>query len=371
MKKIIINKTVIAAAVSLTFAPMAMADTGAETSGYPFSIAFSGGAMKMAASVETYAPAWLSEYGPDFPGPVTFSNNPDWGHMRAVSLSWAPNPSWRISGAYRYGKSSATPQVSSQEFVAGGVYPGIKYATDPTDVVYVESDPNHWVGDAQIQEEFELVEFKVGRDMGIGIAHGVASTLSVGVRYAELRSVTRTNMDGVPDRYSPALFDLLDIYPDIPERHYTRYIHASTAQRDFKGYGPTLSWESGLRLLGDPVQGQVSLDWMLGIAVLFGEQTSHQEEKRLARYYQGSVPVTNPTSVPYDDTVSTSRSKDVIVPQLSLDLGMSYAIQRVQVSLRYSWERYYDAIDGGLDTRKTYDRTVQGPVAQISIGFGD
>jgi iron complex outermembrane receptor protein len=371
MKNIIMNKTLIAAAVGLAFAPMAMADTGAEASGYPFRIAFSGGAVKMAAPAETYAPAWLSEYGPDFPGPVTFSNDPDWGHLREARLTWSPNPSWKVVGAYRYGKASAASQGYADEFVKGGSFPGLKYASDPTDVTYRESLPNHWAGSANVEEEFESVDFKVGRNVGIGFGSGSSSVLSVGVRYAELRSAIQIDMDGVPNRYSPEVFEYVDYFPNVPERHYTRYVHSSSAERTFEGYGPTLSWESGLRLLGDPVQGQVMVDWTLTGGVLFGEQASSHDENRLARYYHGNAQIENPTSVPYDETVSTIRSKDVTVPQLSLELGLSYAIQRVQVSLRYSWERYYGAIDGGLAERKTYDRTIQGPVAQISIGFGE
>ncbi len=370
MKNIIMNKTLIAAAVSLAFAPMAMADTGAEAPGYPFRIAFSGGAMKMAAPVETYAPAWLSEYGADFPGPLTFSNDPDWGHLREASLTWSPNPAWTVVGAYRYGKASAASRAAGYEFVPGGLRAGFKYETDPTDVTYEASLPNNWIGDVQIQEELEVVDFKLGRDIGIGGSKGVASVISVGVRYAELRSSTQTDMDGIPSRYSPALFDT-GLFPSLPERHHTHYRHRSSAQRDFEGYGPTLSWESGMGLLGDPQQGRVMMDWALAGGVLFGEQTSLHEEKRAGRYYHAGASVLNPTSVLYDETVVTSRSKDATVPHLSLALGLSYEIQRVQVSLRYSWERYFDAIDGGLAERKTYDRTVQGPVAQVSIGFGE
>jgi iron complex outermembrane receptor protein len=255
--------------------------------------------------------------------------------------------------------------------VPGGSWPGFKYATDPTNVYYEPSQDNHWIGNVQVQEEFEVVDFKVGRDIGIGGSQSRASVFSVGVRYAELRSATQTNMDGIPARYSPELYDTMEIYPDIPERHYTHYKSAANTQRDFEGYGPTLSWESGLRLLGDPKQGQIMVDWTLVGGVLFGEQTSRYEEKRAARYYRGVAQVLDPTSVLYDETVVTPRSKDATVPHLSLALGLSYEIQRVQVSLRYSWERYFDAIDGGLAERKTYDRTVQGPVAQVSIGFGE
>lgn len=372
MKKISMRKTVIAAAVTLGFSPAAMADSTT----YPFSIAVGGGATRVDAGAEPYAPDWLSRYSTTFPGPVSFANEPDWGHQRQLTLSWAPTEAWRVTGAYRYGKAGTASRGSGYEHVPGGYAAGFKYATDPTDVRYVESEPNHWIGHVRIQEEIEVVDFKVGRDIGIGSFNGVgASVLSLGLRYAELQSTTSTDLDGTPDRYSPALFDedaIASIVTNLPKRHFTQYTHASVVRRDFEGYGPSLSWQSAVGLLGDPQQGQVTLDWMLGTGVLFGEQTVQREEKRLARYYRGKEVLHSafPTSVTYDETASSTRSRNATVPHLSLELGLSYAIQRMQLSLRYSWERYYGAIDGGADARKNYDRTVQGPMAQLVIGFG-
>ena len=36
----------------------------------------------------------------------------------------------------------------------------------------------------------------------------------------------------------------------------------------------------------------------------------------------------------------------------------------------YRWERYFKAIDAGIDTRKTYDRQFDVPYVKVSVGFG-
>ena len=68
--------------------------------------------------------------------------------------------------------------------------------------------------------------------------------------------------------------------------------------------------------------------------------------------------------------VVRSREDDVTVPNLTLELGLSYTIDRVKVSTGYSYDRFFDAIDGGFDEPKQYDRTIQGPYFKLSLGFG-
>ena len=42
----------------------------------------------------------------------------------------------------------------------------------------------------------------------------------------------------------------------------------------------------------------------------------------------------------------------------------------MKVSTGYSYDRFFDAIDGGIDEAKQYDRTIHGPYLKLSIGFG-
>ena len=58
------------------------------------------------------------------------------------------------------------------------------------------------------------------------------------------------------------------------------------------------------------------------------------------------------------------------VPLAGASLGLSYDIDRVKIGAGYRFERYFDAIDGGIDEAKQYDRDIHGPYFKLSVGFG-
>jgi hypothetical protein len=147
-----------------------------------------------------------------------------------------------------------------------------------------------------------------------------------------------------------------------------------SADRDFEGFGPTLGLSGSADLLGNADTGKVDLDWSLTGAVLFGRQSADVEGLATDSFY--SAPgISNyiqrpaPTSVTPTD-YGGSRSHRATVPSLGGSLGLSYSVGRVGISTGYSWERYFDVIDGGINDRQTYDRTIQGPFLKLKVGFG-
>ncbi|HEX5775361.1 MAG TPA: Lpg1974 family pore-forming outer membrane protein, partial [Caulobacteraceae bacterium] len=64
------------------------------------------------------------------------------------------------------------------------------------------------------------------------------------------------------------------------------------------------------------------------------------------------------------------RSDDVTVPFADLTVGLTYEVGRVRVGAGYRWERYFDAVDSGIEETKDADRTIDGPFFRIAIGFG-
>jgi hypothetical protein len=50
--------------------------------------------------------------------------------------------------------------------------------------------------------------------------------------------------------------------------------------------------------------------------------------------------------------------------------GVSFRYSRAKLSLGYRADFFFGAMDGGIDTRATYDRNFYGPFATISIGLG-
>ena len=59
-----------------------------------------------------------------------------------------------------------------------------------------------------------------------------------------------------------------------------------------------------------------------------------------------------------------------MVPSLTANLGVSYAIGGFKVSGGYRIERYFDALDGGIEERRDVDRQYDGPYFKVSVGFG-
>jgi hypothetical protein len=288
----------------------------------------------------------------------------DWGDTREVKVTYAPPTGWRVSGAYRFGKTnSEAARGNGYQAVPGG------YAIN-TVPKYKRSlytpPPNYWRGAASGTEEHAIADFAVGREVGFGAwSEGVHTTLGVGIRGAKFKSTAFTQMVGVPDHYVPSEFHNLP--PSGPQPYHTIYRTALTSAREFQGAGPSVDWETSVRLWGDEERGHADLDWTASGGVLFGKQSVDSREDRLGDYYYGTF--ATPT-VLYNTPVERHRSDSATVPNLSLTLGVSYTVDRIKVSTGYSYDRFFKAIDGGVDTHASYDRTIDGPYFKIAIGFG-
>ena len=153
------------------------------------------------------------------------------------------------------------------------------------------------------------------------------------------------------------------------ETHWNANWTSLESTREFEGLGPAVSWESAIRLAGSDETGHADLEWRLGGGVLFGKQTTESTEDRYQLYHH-SEGLKYGETVTEDEVIPRQREKDVTVPNLSLDLGVSYTVDRVKVSTGYAYDRFFDAIDGGWRKATDYDRTIQGPYLRLSLGFG-
>lgn len=84
------------------------------------------------------------------------------------------------------------------------------------------------------------------------------------------------------------------------------------------------------------------------------------------KHSQGVLPTLYPTRVH-----NVSRSRSVIVPNAGGFAAVSPRFPNAKISLGYRIDAFFSAIDGGVDTRRTYDRDFYGPFATISISLGD
>jgi hypothetical protein len=192
--------------------------------------------------------------------------------------------------------------------------------------------------------------------------------VSGGLRYAELKSRSDVSLSGTPDWIVPATNFIF-----LTSAQHHEYEGEMTADRSFDGFGPMIAWDASAALFEQRDVGRVGVDWSVSAGVLFGHQKASVSGGESFAYWADQrwgdfpEPATDQGSTPLD---VAPRSKSVTVPVLDLSLGLSYKVDRFNVGAGYSWERYFDAIDGGIAEHKSYDRTVDGPYFKVSVGFG-
>jgi outer membrane receptor protein involved in Fe transport len=339
----------------------------------PVVVELGGGVGRVDNQSDIYAPAWMDIYDAAFPLDQSFQNKKtDWGDMRSVKVTYQPDANWSISGSYRFGKMKRFIKEADYEHVQGGLQQ-VTPISGPKYDRYVASPDNHFRGGDRDTEEYEIADFAVGRDVGFGAfgAHG-RSTLSLGLRHADLTSTSKVSLDGVPDRFASEYISFLDAISGRNPWTFSSYTSSLETKRSFKGAGPTLTWDGAWGLWCDDERGHADVDWSVGGGVLFGRQAMDSSEDSLGNYFKSSLfnfPAGRTGLYDYEN-IPRHRSDDATVPNLSLALGLSYGIDRIKVSTGYSFERFYDAIDGGIDKAKQYDRTIQGPYFKIAVGFG-
>ena len=334
---------------------------------YPFQIELGGQVSRLDGGAEIYNP-WV-------PAALVASPNVqdedlDWGDVRDLKLTYVLDSGWRASAAVRYGNTNAHLRGAAYEGV-----PGWTFINANANSFYNQRD-NHAITDVKDNEEYKVADFMVGKEIGIGAwGESARSVASVGVRYAAFESTTHVGMDGIVDAFNDSVISgqFGNKYGVEHWQHFQTFLDS---RREFEGTGPAASWESAIQLAGDANSGHVNLDWKMGGAVLFGKQTMESAEDRLSEYHRSEAAglVSSGTFVTtfYDDEepILRAREDDVTVPNLTIELGLSYTIDRIKVSTGYSYDRFFDVIDGGFDEAKQYDRTIHGPYLKLSVGFG-
>ncbi|HEX5775355.1 MAG TPA: TonB-dependent receptor, partial [Caulobacteraceae bacterium] len=253
---------------------------------YPLTVELGGQVQRHEANNTFMEPSFNGE----FEGPLNLFDEAqdadlDWGDGREVKVTWRPGSGpWSASAGLRYGKTngSATPQAQV-ETKSACVYnaPDVcQYLlTNPKYANYVYfSLTNH--ADASIfdREEHQLIDFAVGYDIGIGGLN--RSTVSAGMRRARLESTTNGNMRGTPDWVLEDGF----VVPGAPVTH-TVYDAWATADREFEGWGPVVSWDAAYPLVSFEAGGRFDIDWSISGGMLFGERDTVVTAEERARFY--------------------------------------------------------------------------------------
>jgi len=353
---------------------------------YPYRVEFYGDYGRTSGGREILASAGVALFPADHPyRPV--ENNLDWGSGGGVKFTYQPQPQGLLlSGSVRYGRARGTAEEHPTWTPKGGYQVSSEWLqrlieqTPNRTEQYIRhklyANPaarqlnNYETSTARNEESHVIAEFALGKDVGLGTWPGTAGRITAGLQYAKFRSSSNADLHGRPDVYFPpyGLFKY--------GAHWHRFWSRLDTQREFQGAGPSVSWAQSLHLAGDAAQaGSLEAEFGLGGAVLFGRQTAKVSGDLRGDYHtgyaqQGKYGPGLQVSDAYETPFSYHRSKSVTVPGVNANLGLSYTLGGLRLSGGYRIERYFDAIDGGIAERKTYDRQLDGPYMKVSIGFG-
>ncbi|HVT25497.1 MAG TPA: hypothetical protein VHD95_12795 [Rhizomicrobium sp.] len=280
-------------------------------------------------------------------------------------ITFSPSGSdWVFSANIRYGRANGA-EARSQAFATSVV----KQKKLGGVVVYTNIFPApHLNASSEDRESHAVLDFQAGKDVGLGLFG--SSTVSFGVRFAQFSSRRNDAFNGDHGRHQ---FGTDFKYTIIQTNH--RYYGSAEAAQSFHGIGPSLSIAASTHLFGHRDESEVTFDWGLNGAVLFGRQKIEGDVNATGIQYktglgQKAPHYNRPFSSYRNHPAPLDRARSVTVPNLGAFAGFSFNYAAAKVSLGYRADFFFSAMDGGLDARKTYDRNFYGPFATISIGLG-
>jgi|SRR6185437_7384893 len=322
---------------------------------------------------ETFAPSIMDGRPSIFAPSQKFEKPPSYGFDGSGAISIQPdNSNWVFSASVQYGRAKSEKH-NLQQTNPG---PFVKYHGTMSTAVYPVAQ-KFAETTARNTEQHLIVDFEVGKDVGLGLFgnRDATSVVSAGVRFAQFGSKSNISLKSDPDwhfttKYIPFLGGL-NITNGQP---FHSNLASMTAERSFHGVGPSVSWKASAPLAGNVQDGAIMANWGLNAAVLFGRQRTRTHHQTTARYFSANGPIRTHIVVPhtvsrFPATPDHMRSRGVTVPNIGAFAGLSLEYPNAKVSFGYRADFFFGAMDGGIDTRKTYDRNFYGPFATISIGL--
>lgn len=366
------------AAALLTTLAASQEAFAAEAEGRPTAWIELGGQLERVGGGQTLftPPFLLTTPRPDFEtiSPISSQRLPRFSIGGEGKISFEPDGThWVFSAGVRYGRSNGKKVVHQQTVappypVVVGTYHG--YMTQSIER-YSHLETQHSASHA-------IIDFQAGRDVGMGIVGPHASSrLNFGVRYAQFDSRSAVSINSDPD-FHVTLVQISwfpSTYPPVP---FSGPHHAYSASlirtHSFHGLGPSVSWDASASLARSNNDAEISLDWGLNVAVLFGRQKARTSHHTTGRYYPKYITQYS-TNIAYRNpatpgaSINHARSRSIVVPNVGGFASLSFRYTNAKVSLGYRADIFFGAMDGGIDSRKTYDRSFYGPFASISVGL--
>ncbi|HEY5238087.1 MAG TPA: hypothetical protein VIJ62_06880 [Rhizomicrobium sp.] len=297
--------------------------------------------------------------------PLSLEHPPRFSYGGEGKISFEPeNSEWVLSASVLYGRSNGNKHFHQQ-------------ANNKPFVTYLSSNRYAKYGNgaqfmdtvADSRESHAIVDFQAGRDVGMGMFGGKGlSVFSLGVRIAQFSSSSHIVLKSDPDFHFH--------YVTIGNRHIPlgSSYHSNTAtldaSRSFRGIGPSLSWNASAPFAGNSQKGEISFDWGLNAAVLFGRQRAKIHHQTTGRYHGSKYGSYSFRKTVYSTGTNRMRARMIVVPNVGATAALSFHYADAKVTLGYSADMFFGAMDGGIDAHKNENRSFYGPFVTVAVGLG-
>ncbi len=343
---------------------------------------------------DMFKPLFYDDLAASLESPAKIAGELPWALGPEAKISFQPNDSdWLFSAGIRYGRAKST-RSSQQNSNPPSSHIVRKYPSSKPIYsqicchTYLFSAYNANFADVQSvhQERHLVLDFQAGKDVGLGLfGKDSSSVVGAGVRFAQFRTRSDISVKARTDlehyNYLSLFYGgyFLARYPQkyAPARRFHINSLDAGSSRSFQGVGPSISWDASATLAGNPDSSELTFDWGVNAALLFGKQkakTHHQSTESLfyfASDYSRAHPAYGYTTLYNHPRKDFVRSRSVTVPNVGGMAGFSIKFPNAKVSIGYRADIFFNAMDSGWDTAKKQNRSFMGPFATISFGLGD
>lgn len=332
---------------------------------------------------EKFDPAFVKQVtAAGFESPLSLENHIGYSYGGEGKILFAPEGTdWVFSASALFGRAHGRKEQHQQTAPASAPYittvPAFHYHKT---VLFPPPAAKFNDIAAASSETHVILDFMAGKDVGLGLQRSDnTSTLALGVRFAQFAVKTGANLAADPDFHFKT-FHITQhrwfgpFYIQRPGAFFHTYSGMAESSRNFRGAGPSVSWNGTAGLVGNLDDGLLSADWGANAALLFGRQTTkmqHKTESRYHYYYQTNYPGIRGKEVQAYNHVypAVERQHIVSVPDFGATAGLSLRWNNAKLSIGYRADFFVGALDGGTDTRKSITHALYGPFASISIGI--
>jgi len=325
----------------------------------PLWIELGGNFVQLADSNQPLNPPFLSTLPASFGSQLKPQRAPATGFDWESKVSFTPEDSdWIVSAAVRFGRASHSRQDHHQTAVTQNI-------TSPFPE-HLQLQSRYVETHASDSENHEILDFTIGKQVGLGaLGFDETSTLSGGLRFAKFTSQSSFSIFTDPDSA---------FHPTGPKYIHHKFAGSLNAKRSFQGIGPTLALDGSTPILGNEQDGEINIDWGLNGAVLFGRKKVNGTHKTSGTYICNTgffrAPPCTTRYTHYQRTQPMSRAHMVVVPNFGAFAGLSVRYTNAKISFGYRADEFFGAMDGGIDTPRSFNRGFFGPFAKLSIGIG-